>query len=271
MLQFLDAFRPTEIGPADRKLAFRGWAALHAQVNRLGFKLTVSHDLGCVRRFWEALPEDRRAKIRMPPVQDTDFHPDVGPGDSVVVFATRDGETAPSCMIGSRRIWLRASMSDMMEDLSFWYGGQAERMHAEGRRCRVTAPSARVFESDYIAWLGGGMNLSNNPVVYRASMRAVLFYICTHWHFKATAGIVERSTFRIHGIDWYGFSRSEIGIWRDKTEFLLASTPRLELVREMAQPGFTDIDAPLLGRRPEEGSATDEPARPASREPALIH
>jgi hypothetical protein len=64
---------------------------------------------------------------------------------------------------------------------------------------------------------------------------------------KALLGIVERSTFRLHGWNWYGFTRAELGVWRDDLEFLLASLPRRDLVAAACRPGFCDVERSLAG------------------------
>jgi hypothetical protein len=247
-MEFLDAFEPEKTA-CERKLAFRSWAKINGSFGSFGFRVTVSHEMADMRRFWENLPEAKRAAIRMPPVQDVAFHPDVERGDFVAFIATRAGEAVPSAMVGARRIWLERSLQEEMEDLTFWYGGRADEMRRQGRRCEVSAPSARELESDHIAWMGGGMNLSGDPMIYRAIVRASLFYVATHWRFKATAAIVERSTFRVHGFDWYGFRRNELAVWRDDNEFLLATMPRRELLAEANEASFADVGKPLLGRR----------------------
>jgi hypothetical protein len=247
-MEFLDAFEP-ERSACDRKFAFRSWARINGSFGALGYRVAVSRDMADIRAFWERLPEAKRQAIRMPPVQDTAFHPDVGPQDFVAFVATRIGEDAPCAMVGARRIWLERTLAEEMEDLTFWYGDRADEMRRQGRRCEVTAPSAHEFECDHIAWMGGGMNVSGDPLIYRAIVRASLFYVVTHWRYKATVSIVERSTFRIHGFDWYGYRRNELAVYRDDTEFLLATMPRRELLAEARDPAFADVASPLLARR----------------------
>jgi len=246
-MEFLDAFDPDALA-CERKFAFRSWARLDASFARLGYKVRVSHDMAEIRRFWETLPDAQRGAIRMPPVQDVQFHPDVGPGDAAVFLATRVGDARPTAMVAARRIWLPDTLHEAMEDLSFWYGHRADEMRRQGRTCKVTAPSARDFESDHIAWMGGGMNVSGDPHIYRAIVRASLFFVATHWRFKATVSIVERSTFRIHGFDWYGFKRNEKAVYRDDNEFLLATMPRRDLLAEANDAAFADVARPLLGK-----------------------
>ncbi len=264
-MEFLDAFEPDK-SACDRKFAFRSWAKINGSFGALGFHVAVTHDMADIRRFWEQLPDAKRATIRMPPVQDVAFHPDVGREDFVAFIATRMDDSAPSAMVGARRIWLDRSLREEMEDLTFWYGERAAEMRDQGRRCEVTAPTADQLESDHIAWMGGGMNVSGDPLIYRAIVRASLFFVATHWRYKATVAIVERSTFRVHGFDWYGFRRNELAVWRDDNEFLLATMPRRELLAEVHENTFADVGKPLLGRRTRSSrlAAAAQPQAPAA-------
>ncbi|MBL8808080.1 MAG: hypothetical protein JNN22_14635 [Rhodospirillales bacterium] len=247
-MEFIDAFDPDNAA-CERKFAFRSWTRIASSFNDLGYRVHVTRNMADVRAFWSRLPDAKREAIRMPPVQDIAYHPHVGPEDFVAFLATRAGENTPSAMVGARRIWIERSLKEEMEDLTFWYGERAEEMRRLGRRCEVSAPSAREIDSDHIAWMGAGMNVSGDPLIYRAIVRASLFFVATHWRFKATVSIVERSTFRVHGFDWYGFRRNEMAIYRDDNEFLLATMPRRELLAEARHAAFADVAKPLLARR----------------------
>jgi hypothetical protein len=269
-MEFIDAFEPDN-SACERKFAFRSWARINGSFETLGYRVSVSRSMSDIRSFWERLPDERRAAIRMPPVQDIAYHPDVGPADFVAFIATRHGENRPSAMVGARRIWIERSLKEEMEDLTFWYGERAPEMRREGRRCEVTAPSASELGSDHIAWMGGGMNVSGDPLIYRAIVRASLFFVATHWRYKATVSIVERSTFRIHGFDWYGFRRNELAVYRDDNEFLLATMPRRELLAEARDPAFADVSRPLLGRRQRHAPADEAVVHALERVAQVAH
>jgi hypothetical protein len=247
-MEFIDAFDPDNAA-CDRKFAFRSWTRIATSFEELGYRVHVTRNMADVRAFWERLPDAKRQAIRMPPVQDVAYHPETAPEDFIAFLATRAGENTPTAMVGARRIWIERSLKEEMEDLTFWYGDRAAEMRAQGRRCEVSAPSARELDSEHIAWMGAGMNVSGDPHIYRAIVRASLFFVATHWRFKATVSIVERSTFRIHGFDWYGFRRNELAVYRDDNEFLLATMPRRELLAEARQSAFADVGKPLLARR----------------------
>ncbi|MBI1243938.1 MAG: hypothetical protein GC202_02945 [Alphaproteobacteria bacterium] len=247
-MEFIDAFDPDNAA-CERKFAFRSWTRIAASFEELGYRVHVTRRMADVRAFWERLPDAKRQVIRMPPVQDVAYHPNVLPEDFIAFQATRAGDNAPTAMVGARRVWVERSLKEEMEDLTFWYGDRAEEMRKQGRRCEVSAPSAREIDSEHIAWMGAGMNVSGDPLIYRAIVRASLFYVATHWRFKATVSIVERSTFRVHGFDWYGFRRNEMAVYRDDNEFLLATMPRRELLAEARHAAFADVGKPLLSRR----------------------
>lgn len=244
-MKFLDVFQRPEKSVLDPKIAFTRWMQLGAWFEAHGYDIDVSHHLDDVRRFWEALPDDKRAKVRMPPAQDSRFH---NPAEAdVIVFTASRPDEGPVATIGMRRVWLERSLAEMMSDLSFWYGDQAQAMAGEGRTCAVSAPAAYELESSHLGWFGGGINVSKDTKIYKALARAALFYVATHWQIKAVAAIVEGSTFRLHGFDWYGFTRCELGVWRDQNEFLLASMSRRELITAAAMPGFCEAETPLKG------------------------
>lgn len=243
-MKFLDAFDPTRAAMT-RSAAFSGWATIAGWFQSHGYEVDVSRRLTEVRAFWAGLAPEKRARVRMPPAQDPQYH-DPAEDDVIVLTASRQGE-GKVATIGIKRVWLSRPLADCMGDLSFWYGAQARAMAAQGRRCEVTAAAAFELESVHIGWIGGGMNVGTDQAVYKALARAALFYAATHWEVKALLGIVERSTFRLHGWNWYGFKRAELGVWRDDLEFLLASLPRRDLVAAACRPGFCDVERSLAG------------------------
>jgi hypothetical protein len=266
-MKFLDVFQSPDKSVLDPKLAFTRWLKLGAWFEEHGYDIDVSHKLSDVRTFWESLPEATRNKVRMPPAQDCAFHkPEES--DVIVFTASRPGE-GPVATIGMRRVWLDRSLAEMMTDLTFWYGDQAATMADHGRVCRVSAPAAYELESSHLGWFGGGINVSKDSKVYKALARAALFYVATHWQIKAVAAIVEGSTFRLHGFDWYGFTRCELGVWRDQNEFLLASMSRRELVAAAAMPGFCEAETPLKGFLRDQARHFVPPALRDHRVPAL--
>ncbi|HND56868.1 MAG TPA: hypothetical protein PLV92_30825, partial [Pirellulaceae bacterium] len=130
-MEFIDAFDPDN-GACERKFAFRSWTRIGASFEELGYRVHVTRTMADVRAFWERLPDARRQSIRMPPVQDVAYHPDVAPDDFVAFLATRTGDNSPSAMIGARRIWVERSLKEEMEDLTFWYGERAGEMRDQG-------------------------------------------------------------------------------------------------------------------------------------------
>ena len=138
-MKFLDVFQRPEKSVLDPKIAFTRWMQLGAWFEAHGYDIDVSHRLDDVRRFWEKLPDDKRAKVRMPPAQDSRFH---NPAEAdVIVFTASRADEGPVATIGMRRVWLERSLAEMMSDLSFWYGGS---LNAVLRRASMSSPCCPI-------------------------------------------------------------------------------------------------------------------------------